>query len=263
MVVEPLSLLDRLQIAGRVINAIILREINSRFGESRLGYLWAFLSPMVGLVVLYIIFAFIRQRETEMPLALFLITGWFTYGFYQSMTSMISNSEASNRMLLMHPNVTRLDVMISRAALDTMTTFSLTLLAVLASALIEPIPFPDDLLLTVASFGAAGTFGMALGVTMGAISTYFPFAMNFVQPVNRLGFFLSGVLFTATMMPSWTYDYIKWNPLIHCIEGIRQGWFQSYQSPILDLTYTYSIAIPLLAVGLYLERRTRRGIKFG
>ena len=51
--------------------------------------------------------------------------------------------------------------------------------------------------------------------------------------------------------------------MIHPVEGMRQGWFESYQSPILDLSYTYGIALPLLALGLYLERRTRRGIRFG
>lgn len=248
---------------GRVIDALVLREINSRYGASRVGYLWAILTPVVSILVLYLIFSFIRQRDTgDIPVLLFLVTGWFTYGFYTSMTSSVANGEQANKALLMHQRVTRLDVMAARGVLETLTTVAFFAIGAALSILFEDAGLPDDVMLTTASFFAAGSFGIALGITIGAVMTYFPFAMNFLQPVNRIGFFISGVLFTATMLPSWTYDYLKWNPMIHPVEGMRQGWFESYQSPILDLGYTYSIALPLLALGLYLERRTRRGIRF-
>lgn len=254
----------RIGTAARVVNALILREINSRFGGSRLGYLWAIITPVVSILVLYALFVTIRERETSgMPLLLFLVTGWFTYGYYQSMVSQLGAAAEANRSLLMHQNVTRLDCVTARAALETLTTVAFFIVGALIAALLEGSGWPDDMLLVTESFFAAGLFGAGLGVTMCAISTYFPVAMNFLQPFNRFGFFLSGVIFTAAMLPSWTYDFIKWNPLLHPVEGMRQGWFETYQSPILDLGYTYSIAFPLLALGLYLERRTRRGIRFG
>ncbi|NNU16764.1 ABC transporter permease [Parvularcula sp. ZS-1/3] len=250
-------------ISSRVVNALILRELNSRYGNSRLGYLWAIANPIISIMVLFFLFSTIRSRETgDIPILMFLVTGWFSYGYYQTMVSSIANGEAANRSLMMHQPVTRLDVMASRAVVETLTTVSFFVVGVAIAAIIEDATLPNDPILVLASFAAAGTFGLSLGLAMGAILTYFPFAMNFLQPVNRIGFFVSGVLFTATMLPSWLYPYIRWNPMLHPIEGIRQGWFEVYTSPVLDLTYTFSIALPLLAVGLYLERRTRRGIKF-
>lgn len=252
---------EALQSFLRTINALILREINSRYGGSRLGYLWALVNPVISIGVLYLIYSTIGRNVGDFSLLIFLITGWFTYGFYQSMCQSVASGEAANRSLLMHRPVTRLDVMISRAVLDTLTSISFFLLAFGIAVLLESATPPDDLLLVMVSYLAAGFFGASLGVLVGAIMTYFPFALNFLMPVNRLGFFISGTLFTAAMLPSWTYDYLKFNPLIHATEGVRQGWVDSYQSPILDLSYTCSLAAIFLILGLYLERRTRRGIK--
>ncbi|MEM9837763.1 MAG: ABC transporter permease [Pseudomonadota bacterium] len=248
---------------ARVINAVILREISGRFGSSRLGYLWALITPAFSIGALYFVFLFIRNRDSgEIPLLMFVVTGWFTYGLYTSMVSDLGNAEGSNRALLMHSQVQRLDVLIARATLATLTNFTFFGCAALVGALVEGSGFPQNMMLVFQSFCSAGLLGVSLGITIAGLSTYYPYALQFLQPVNRIGFFVSGVLFTADMLPSWTYAYLKWNPMIHPVEGMRQGWFETYQSPILDLNYTFAIAVPLLAVGLYLERRTRRGIKF-
>ena len=228
-----------------------------------MGYLWAILTPILSITVLYIMFSTIRSRDTAgLPLYMFLVTGWFTYGLYQTLVTQLSSAASANQSLLMHQNVTRLDCLIARICLETLTTFSFFTVGALIAIAIEGSGLPSNLLLVMQSFFAAGFLGASLGILVSAISTYFPFTMSFLQPINRIGFFVSGVFFTVSTFPSWTYDYFKWIPTVHPVEGMRQGWFDAYESPILDLGYTYSISLPLLAIGLYLERRTRRGIKF-
>lgn len=254
--------IEALKLNLRVINAVILREISSRYGGSRLGYIWAIVNPIISIICLYLVFRLIRQRDMQgISLMAFLITGWFTYGFYQSLVATVANAEAGNRALLMHQPVTRMDVMLARGTLETLTTTAFFIVAVGIAFTIEPTPWPEDMGLVAASLGAAGLLGTGLGLVMGAIMTYFPVAMNFLAPINRIGFFVSGPLFLVASLPSWTHKYLRWNPMIHPVEGIRQGWFEAYSSPILDLSFTYAIAFPLVALGLHLERRSRRGIK--
>ncbi len=254
---------QRLSAQLRVLHALVLREINGRHAGSRVGYLWSFINPLIGILVLYFVFSTIRQRDLGgMPLLMFLVTGWFTYGFYTTMVSSLGNAEQANRSLLMHQNVTRLDVVAARIVLELLTTTALLLIGAVVAGIIHGTELPNDLGLVTISFFGAGLFGASLGLFICAITPYFPYAMNFLGPVNRIGFFVSGVVFTAGMLPSWTYEFIKWNPLLHPLEGMRQGWFGTYQSPVLDLQYTYMIAVPMLTVSLVLERRTRKDIKF-
>ena len=254
---------QRLSEQRRVLHALVLREINGRHAGSRVGYLWSFINPLIGILVLYLLFTTIRQRDLGgMPLLMFLVTGWFTYGFYTTLVNSLGNAVQANRSLLMHQNVTRLDVVAARIVLELLTTTAMLLIGTLVGGVIDGSELPSDLGLVTISFFGAGLFGASLGLFICSISPYFPYAMNFLGPFNRIGFFMSGVLFTASMLPSWTYEFIKWNPLLHPIEGMRQGWFGTYQSPVLDLQYTYMIAVPMLTISLVLERRTRKDIKF-
>lgn len=246
----------------RILDALVLREISGRFGQSRLGYLWAFLTPLLGIIALYIIFVNFRQGRTELPLFLFLVTGWTTYGLYTGTTNALAGATEANKGLLMHPSITRLDVLSARGVLEVLTAVALLLLYAFIAMVFEGSPWPDRPGLVVISFLSSASFGLSIGLILSALKTQFPMADKIVSPINRVGFFVSGVLFTARDLPSWTYDYIRWNPILHPIEGMRHGWFQAYESPVLDLSYTWSITLPALALGLVLERRSRRRISF-
>lgn len=246
----------------RVNDALMRREIASRYGDSRLGYVWAIATPAAGMLVFYLFFLVVRTIRPEMPLLMFIATGWATYDYFRTMYAGISGAAEQNKALLMHTLITRLDCMTSRAVLETLTNTVLFMIFVIVSAAIEGWVPPADLGLVIIGFLTAGAFGASLGVFFGAVRTYFPMVTNFVAPVFRVGVLISGVIWTARDLPSWTYDIIKWNPVLHPIEGMREGWFSVYSSPVMDLTYTWTLTAVFLALGLVLERRSRFRIVF-
>ena len=50
------------QIQRDVIYALLLREMGSRFGRSRVGFLWVMVEPLAHLIVPVAIFGFLRDR---------------------------------------------------------------------------------------------------------------------------------------------------------------------------------------------------------
>lgn len=243
-----------------VLHALILREMTGRYGTSHVGYLWAIISPMASLFVLYLLYSVVRGSTADMPLLLFVVTGWVTYDFYQQLMSKLGAAVDANKGLLMHPHVTRLDVLAARAVLESLTIIVMLLIFSTLSFWIEGSAPPDNIVRVAASFATAGFFGISLGVLLSALKTYFPFFENFIAPINRIGLLVSGVIFLVRDLPSWTHPILKWNPMIHPIEGMRDGWFASYESPILDLGYPLSIASVALVLGLMIERRSRHQV---
>lgn len=252
-----------LRIFSRVLHALILREMTGRFGESRAGYLWAILNPVASIMALYWLYSLVRDEHAGMPMLVFIVTGWVTYDFYQQMMARIGSALDANKGLMMHAIVTRLDIIIARAALEGMTFIAMLIIFMSLATAIEDAGFPVDPLLILTAFLTAGALGLSFGLLLAALKTYFPFAENFISPINRIGLLVSGVILTARDLPSWTWDYIKWIPTIHPVEGMRQGWFSSYQSPILDLGYTWSIILPVVAISLVIERRSRHAVSLG
>ena len=70
------GILSALEVQGRVIKALFLREMKTRFGESRMGVFWAFIEPMVHVLILVLVWAaFGHMGPPGIDPVLFLYTG--------------------------------------------------------------------------------------------------------------------------------------------------------------------------------------------
>ena len=54
------------------------------------------------------------------------------------------------------------------------------------------------------------------------------------------------------------WPYLTWNPVLHCMEMLREGWFVTYTSPVADPDLCPGVVLGLLLLGLSLERYQRR-----
>lgn len=245
----------------RVVHALILREIKTRFGKQRLGYIWALLEPMLMVIVLVIVFSF-RGRYTPpgMGLELFLITGIVPFLLFRKIMSSSISALASNRSLLTYPQVQINDIILARFLLESATslvTFVIILMLVkLMNIDSVNIEFPLGVL---AGFVMMALFGVGLGLGLSALYPIFPS----IQPMSEalLGrplFFTSGAFFTADMLPEAARNFLLWNPLFHVIEYIRESFFVGIESAYFDPRYTLIFLILLLFMGMLMQRALHR-----
>ena len=54
---------------------------------------------------------------------------------------------------------------------------------------------------------------------------------------------------------------LLWNPVLHCVELVRDGWFPSYHAEHLDLPYVVFWILGFAYAGLVLERLARRRLE--
>ena len=102
--IKEISSAFRIQM--RVIVALLLRETRTTFGNSSLGYLWAILTPALGIVLLVLIFSFAsRQPPFGQSLALFFATGFLTFEFYKKLSDSLMSVIDANKALLLYPVV--------------------------------------------------------------------------------------------------------------------------------------------------------------
>jgi tetratricopeptide (TPR) repeat protein len=73
--------LDRLRNQRRVIRAVIVRETRTRFGESKLGYGWALLEPILHIALLSVVFSVLMRGQPPIGSHFFLFyyTGLVRY----------------------------------------------------------------------------------------------------------------------------------------------------------------------------------------
>jgi len=78
---RPPGFLDRLKTQARVIQALMIRETRTRFGESRLGYGWALVEPILHILLLWAMFSLLMHGTPPIGTHFFLFyyTGLIRY----------------------------------------------------------------------------------------------------------------------------------------------------------------------------------------
>lgn len=246
----------------RVIHAIALRETRTRFGQNRLGYVWALVEPLLLIGMFWGIYAMVGRRVPDgMDVVPFLATGILAYQFFAKTMGQTAAAVSGNKALLYYPQVQTLDLIAARAGLEAATYGLAFVLIVGTYSFVEGSWQVDSLLRTAFGLGLASGLGMTLGLLCCAAGVVSNTVDRIRGPLMRPLFWTSGLFYTANELPSQARELLMYNPVFHCIEITRDGWFPSYHAYYADAAYPLAWIVGLAFVGLTLERAVRRRVQ--
>lgn len=254
------SLIDAASTQARVINALVLRETKTRYGEHKIGFLWALLEPAIIVSIFVAMFANLRSDDPSgMALVPFMLTGLVPFAFFKDVMTQMQGAIAGNRQLFAFPQVTTFDVIIARGILEIViiaAVFSiLVLLTDLAGWSIR-IERPLDVL---AACGLLSMMGLGFGFIFASLSPVIPSVRQLSAALlGRPLFFASGLFFTAESIPPFVREYLLYNPILHALELLRSGFFYEFESAYGDWDYLIACSVIFLAVGLLVHQAMRR-----
>jgi capsular polysaccharide transport system permease protein len=249
-----------LRVQAQVVYALILRETRTRFGRNAGGYLWAILEPLLMIGVLAgLMSAGLRHSVPPgMTVLSFLATGLLPYQFFSGIHSRMSAAVRSNQALLYYPRIMPLDLLWARLILEFSTLFVVFLIVMGCDAMyFERVTLDNVMQLLLGLFLAAG-IGVGVGLVFGSLGMVYPVVDRVRGALFRPLFLISGVWFTANELPPEYRRLLMYNPIIHCTELVRGGWFRSYEPRYAEPLYALAWVVVLVAVGLTLERVARR-----
>jgi len=256
------SLRRSLAIQARVVHALMMRELITRFGRHNLGVLWLIGEPMlftIGVAALWT--AAGLHNASSLPIVAFAITGYSSVLMWRNTTSHCIAALAQNVNLLYHRNVRVIDVMIARILLEAAgATMSFTALSIGAVALGLVAP-PEDLLKVIGGWLMLAWFGASLGITLGSAVAYGDIVDRLWHPISYLLFPLSGAAFMVDWLPATKRDLALALPMVHGVEYLREGFFGGTVRTYHDLAYMAGANLVLSFVGLVLMRRAARHLE--
>lgn len=247
----------------RVIYALALRETRTRYGQYQAGYIWALVEPVLWMGMFWVMYEVVgREVPNGMATVPFLATGILTYGMFAKTASQGAAAVSANRGMLFYPHVQPIDLVVARTALEAMTyvVVFIVVMSVYAMAIGE-VPTVDSVLRTGAGFALASLLGMTFGLLLCALMVVMPALDRIRGTMLRPFFWTSGLFFAANELPSQARDLLLYNPVLHCTEIVRDGWFPAYHAVHATATYPGMWILGLALVGLTLERRVRRKVE--
>lgn len=242
----------------RVISALILRDMRTRFGRSFLGYVIMVAWPLSHLTVLLGVYVLTRSLVpigTSAPV--FLATGILPYILCLYPARMIAMCIVQNKPLLYFPIVKSFDVIVARSILEIITAFWVVVLfcIILSVFDVDIFPaYPEEAILAIA---ATIYFSLSMGF-ISAVMFQLTRAWLVILIISQIGmYFVSGALFLPSALPETTQYWLSWNPLLHCVEWLRAAYYDGYNYGLLSRQYLLGFSTALLCLGMVIERALR------
>ncbi len=254
-----MELIHAMQVQGRVISALTLRETRSRYGNSKLGFFWALFEPFAHVVVFIGIFSALdRATPIGESMGIFILTGIVPWLLYSNIVSNVMGGLSSNKPLLGYPQVMPMDITLSRVILES-STLLLVLLFFLGIAAYLGLSIKiDSFLQMLSAAGLIILLATGMGLINAAIIPHYPSYASIYSAFSRPLYFISGIFFTSDFLPPEVYETIDFNPLIHLIEWFRIGFYPGFDSDLVDKSYAITVCVSIFTIGLIVERLNSR-----
>lgn len=259
---DQTTLRQSFAIQFRVIGALMMREIITRFGRKNIGFLWLFVEPLLMTLLITAIWKFLRaDRFSTLNIVAFVISGYPLAMMWRNASNRAIGAISSNLSLLYHRNVRVLDTIFTRMLLEIAgaTIAQLFLMALLIA--IDEIPVPQDPLYMVIAWVLMAFFAMGLGLIICAIAHHFDVFGKLWGTFSFLLLPLSGALFFLHSLPSQARDYLQWVPMISGTEMFRHGYFGEIIPTYENIGFLITCDLALLLLGLLMVRQFSRGIE--
>lgn len=246
-----------LSVMRSAIRALLLRELQTRFGQYRLGYVWVLLEPLLTIGFKLLIFGSLMQRVLSgISYEIFLVNGILPFFMFRSGVMQSLSATQSNKGLFSYRPVKPIDALLARNFLEFLLKFiayiffSSAFLWFGYSISFEHIP--ELLFYWVLLF----FFMVAFSLIFMVIGNFSNEIGKFLSPIFVMLFFASGIFYSINMVPLQYQEYLLWNPLIHIFELMRHAVVPSYPlASGINLIYFVCWIIGALFFGLLVYKR--------
>lgn len=244
----------------RVIYALILREMITRYGRENLGFLWLFLEPVIFMTVVVILFTKFRADTRSpshllIPIATILFTGWLSNKLWMVSSSRVMAGIEANIGLLYHRLIRVLDIYFARLILEIVAytgTFMILSVIFVSIHLINP---PVSYFHIVSGWYLMVWFAIGFSLIISGLNMLMNNILQRIWSPINLGLFISsGTFFLVEWVPPQFRPYILLLPQVHNLEMIRHGFLGGYMHPYYDIMYSICANIFLMLLGLILVK---------
>ncbi|GLI21736.1 capsular polysaccharide transport system permease protein [Xanthobacter flavus] len=244
---------------ARVVGAVIMRDLQTRFGTGYFGFLLGLIMPLGHLTVAMGITLLLgRPAPVGSDTAIFLTTGllpfivWL-YGHRQIMLTIVQN-----RPLLYFPGVDIFDLFAARIVIEIVTaTLVVGIVLGSLSMIGHDVQIADWPGFTYALM-QAWLLGVATGLIFGTTSTFAPIALLIGNLLGPLLWGISGIFFLADSLPERISNVLYYNPLSQIIDGLRISYYAEYYSSFYSEKSLSTQILVLLTAGMALIPVTRK-----
>lgn len=242
----------------RIVWALLLRELSTRYGRDDIGFLWLIAEPLIFAGAVSIMWSIIKPPfEHGIRIVPFVVTGYMPLILIRQTAGYIVNAVKSNQALLYHRQISPLHLFVARFGVEFVGVSLSFIVIVLVMIMLGLMNSPLNILLVFGGWFLLGWIAFGIATIMGALSEIYDFVERFVQVITYIVIPLSGSFYMAAWIAPQFRRWVMVLPFIHCVEMIRGGFFGEFVKTYFDIPYVMAWGAGLTLLGLALVQFVR------
>lgn len=234
-----------------LVRELVIRDLKLRYGRPGLGVFWALLSPLLMVVVFYVVFSLIFRTNTdEVPFFIYLMSAILPWSFFQSSLMSSATSLIDNKNLIKEANVPHYLFPLSITLANAINFLPSFIILIVASALtLNGISVFIFCLPVVLLMHMLITFG--LGVIFSILYVRWRDVRYILEAALLFLFYLIPVFYSISLAESrlsrFLYNIYICNPFVGITSLYRIMLFKGFYSKIhVKIGLLHMVIIPVI-----------------
>lgn len=234
------------------------RDFRVRYAQTTIGFLWAFLQPVVTLLLLNLVFARFAKVETgEVPHLLFTAAGLSVWTYFSYVMTNSGKSIIDSQQMVKKIYFPRLVIPLSKAVVG-FIDFGITLLILIVLMFYYGYA-PGVYIWMAPIFILVGVIAaLAVGIWLSALTVRFRDFQHVVPFIVQIGLFVTPVAYPAAKTledaPDWAATLYYLNPMAGVVQGFRWSMFGT-EAPDNLIWVSFGVVVLLFITGLLYFRK--------
>ena len=245
----------------KIIWKLAINDFKSRYAGSFLGVIWAFVQPVVTVIIYAFIFgAGLKTLPTgdDYPFLLYLIAGIIPYFYVNDAINSATNSiiEYSYIIKKMVFDIKLLPI------IKVVTSFFVHLFFIVLSLIIFMLhgKIMNVYFIQIVYYCFCATV-LSLGITYltSAINVFFRDMSQIVSIIMQFMMWLTPIMYDLSMFPEWIGRILKFNPLYYIVNGYRDCFINNicFFEHVGQTIYFWIVTLIILIIGVTVFKKLK------
>ena len=243
----------------RVIHALMIRELITRFGRENIGVLWIMAEPLLFAGLVGLVWHFSHgATEHGVNVIAFVATGYIPITLFRHGVARSVAVFTANQSLLYHRQIKIVDFILARFIIELLGSMMAYLFMGVVLIAFDVFPIPADIGLLIAGWLIYCLFCFSLCLIIGPLSEISEAWEKFIPVTTYIMIPFSGLFYMVSWMTPNFRDFLLMSPFVNGMEMMRKGIWGDKVTAYYDIWNPIICSAIGIMIGLLLCRRVRR-----
>lgn len=253
------SLAKGWRIQTRVIKALLIRELSTRFGRENIGFLWMMAEPLLFPTLVAVVWRILKGPEEHgISVVAFVVSGYVPLTLFRHAINRATGVFTANGSLMYHRQIRLLDFLIVRFMIEFIGSLMSYFFIATILFLFDLFPIPADFVALFAGLMLYALLSFAFCLVLAPLSEMSEVLEKFIPITTYIMIPFSGTFNQVSWLPPSLREPMLWSPFVDAMELMRYGIFGEKVDPYYDLRIPLAFSLVLIPIGMGLCSSIRK-----